>query len=231
MRLLPNLLLCLLPCAAFGQSTPAPTPHRHSLIMEAQSVANGGTATLSGTANVQNVDAYTTDSGQPVPATITELHDQQKTDNASHVQVTVRNLSTAPDHLTLEWYFVATAVGITARQAGSKDFIFDQGSQTVDLHPGPNAPLTVSSKAIQSVVARSATIAGSADGSADVTFSNGRSVMASSVQSGVKMKGWFVRLLDDGKIVATRGSSDNLEEIAKDDTKLKSLMANPKVQP
>ncbi len=203
----------------YGQS---PAPHRHSVSFEAQSVTNGGTTTVTSNSSDGIQSLQPVFGGDRVDTHVTRLHDQHDTVHRTNVRVDIRNLARTADNLRLEWYFVAASVG-----GRSKDFVFDRGTQDVIVAPNGTETRIITSKEARNVLVRSTTTIQSADDTTDVSFYGGGNSRGQSAQGGIIMRGWVVRLLDNGQVVATRGSSQTYEDLAKDDAKLKTLLEQP----
>ena len=221
------LLFCLAVHAS-GQLAPSPQspPRHHSLTLEAQSIANGGTVNVATAAGTREGTVLTTEAEQ-VDARLSIQQDRHDTSNRTNVRVSIRNLATLPDHLTLEWYFVAAPIGLTAQQYGNKDFVFDHGSQALSLKANAADNYVVASKRAKSVATRSLTVIGGTDDTTDVAFVGGSHTTGTVSQQGIVQRGWFVRLVDNGRVIAARGSSQTYEDLAKDDSKIKLLVSQP----
>ena len=195
--------------AAQARPAAATTPRKHSLNLEAQSVANGGAS------NVQSGTAAST-SPYGTGVNVNTVVDRRISSSSTHVQVTVHNFSQTPDAVKVEWYFVGVAVGGSVMQFGSKEFVFDQTSQDLTIPAGGTETRVASSKEVQAVSTRSTTTIGSADG-------GGYYLNPQRSQRGLLVNGWFVRMIADGKVIDSRGSSAKYEDVAKDDAKLKAM--------
>ena len=222
MRFLAVFLLGLWPVVLLAQ-VPAPTlPRHHSLSLEAQSVANGGEASNKDSSKTQNGPIATTN-GDAVVGQTTQLRDQHKADNRTNLRVDIRNLGATPDGARLEWYFVAMPVGDTARKVGSAEFIFDRGAQDVSVPPGMTETRAISSKVAENITVRTSTMVNGQD--TGLSYADGLNVVGHTTQTGVRMQGWFVRVADNGQVIAARGSSEHYEEIANDSAKLAAFVS------
>lgn len=188
-------LLGLWPVALLAQAPAPMLPRHHSLSLEAQSVTNGGAASNTAGSKTQNGPIATTN-GDAVLGQTTQLRDQHKADNRTNLRVDVRNLGATPDGARLEWYFVAVPVGNTAQKLGTAEFIFDQGAQDVSVPPGATETRAVSSKVAENVTVRTSTMVNGQNSS--LAYADGLNVVGHTTQTGVKMQGWFVRVVDNG---------------------------------
>ena len=213
--------LILWPFALLAQA-PATIRH-HSFSLDVQTVSNGGTGASSANTTGQNGQIQPYDGTASTSVQILHQQDQHISSNSTNLKATVHNLAAIPDSATLEWYFVGVAVGDTARQIGTKDFIFDQGSQVVAVQPGNTVSIPISSKGVMAVTNRTSTAILSNDPETQVTFSGGLPAVGQTTRQGINMRGWFVRLVDNGKVLAVHGSSATYEDLAKDETKLKTM--------
>ena len=219
LQFLPFAAFVALPALGYAQ-VPA-GPHHHSLTLEAISVSNGGTTTVK--SDVKGVGQIRSAFG--AEAAVSRFNQQHDTVHRTNVRVDIRNLGRTPDTIKLEWYFIAAPVGGGA--ARGKDFVFDQGAEDISVIPNGTESREITSKEARYVLVRTATMIESGDPSNEVTFAGGGRTTAQSTQTGIMMRGWVVRLLDGGQVVATRGSSQAYEDLAKDNAQLKDLMTQP----
>ena len=199
---------------AWGQLPAAspPAPRRHSLSLEAQSVSNGGRSQVSSSSHGLLNSDYAV-SRQSVS-------DTRVSKNKQFVEFTVKNFGNAPDEVTVEWYFVAAPVLGTV--PSNKEYVFDRGSQALTVPATGVQTQTVASREAE-VVATRATTFTQYGGSDYASGTTGVSTMNS--QKGTALRGWFVRLLVDGKVVAARGSSQKYEDIGADDARTRAFAA------
>ena len=211
------VVLC---CMVFGdadaQSTAAaPSPaRRHSLGLEAQSVANGGASQVTGNiSGLPLTDATSLLSGS----------DRRVASNQTNLKISVRNYGTVTDTMRAEWFFVALPANTAA--AGNREFIFHRDAQALAIPGGKNAEQVVSSPEVQAVYERGTTITTAPAGYA---FYGGYTSAISTVntQKGLTICGWMVRLVaDDGSVIAAKGSSQKYEEIALNPARLAGMLA------
>ena len=156
---------------------------------------------------------------------IRSVIDQRVATNQTNVKISVRNFSTAPDTVRVEWFFVALPVNELA--TGNHEIIFHRDAQTLAIPPGKTATQIVSSPEVQAVYERGATITTAPAG---YTFSGGYTTAISSVnlQKGLTIRGWMVRLVGaGGSVLAAKGSSQTYEGIAANPAKLAGMLARP----
>ena len=200
--------------STWGQLPPSsPAPRRHSLSLEAQSVSNGGPSQTSGRVNGALNGTYVRESQS--------VSDTRVAKSTQFVQFTVRNYAATPDKAVVEWYFMAAPVSTVPT---GKEFIFDRGSQDFTVPGNGVQTQTVNSKEAEAVYTRASTIStynpsGSSAGTTSVTYRNS--------QKGTTLRGWFVRLIVDGRVIATKGSSQKYEDLAANESQLKELAGDP----
>ncbi len=213
-----SFVVCsVVPRAAAQVPVASPSPaRRHSLGLEAQSVANGGaTQVSSNAAGVPFSDAVA----------VVSVGDRRVASNRTNVKISVRNFSTAPDTVRVEWFFVALPVNISP--GASHEIIFDHDAQTLAIPGGKTATQVVSSPEVQAVYERGTTITTAPAGA---TYSGGytSTISSSNTQRGLSIRGWMVRLVaEDGSVLDAKGSSQAYEEIAANPAKLAGMLARP----
>ncbi len=202
-----------------GAQVPAASPspaRRHSLGLEAQSVATGGRSNIiGGTNSLLSENAVSTQS----------VGDRRVSSSRTDLQISVRNYAATPDSVRVEWYFVAQSVA--ASPDGRHDFIVHQDAQSLLVGGGKTATQTVGSPEVQAVYERSTTIMTAPAG---YTFTGGNTSAVSLVntQRGQAICGWMVRLVaEDGTVLAAKGSSQTYEDIAANPAKLAGMLARP----
>ncbi len=219
-------LLAFWPIGLLAQfPSPAAAPHHHSFSLDVQATSTGGVGRSAGDTTSQNARFQSYDGTTSVPVQLLHTQDQHVTSNSTHLQVNVRNMSAVPDTATVEWYFIATPVGETAKQVGTKDFVFDHGSQPVTVQPGKTDSRPISSKEASVVTDRQSTAVNSVDRSVTVNFGHSLPAVGTTKQQGMAMRGWLVRLMDGKQILAVQASGQTYEDLAKDDAKLNALLA------
>lgn len=199
------------------QSVVAPiSARRHSLGLEAQSVANGGASQVLGS----NV-------GVPLAENVVvqSVTDRRVTSNQTNVKISVRNFAVGLDTVRVEWFFVALPVNETA--TGNHEIIFHHDEQALAIPGGKTATQIVSSPEVQAVLERGTTITTVPAG--NTLYGPHTSVFASTnTQKGLTIRGWMVRLVaEDGSVLAAKGSSQTYEAIAANPAKLAGMLARP----
>ena len=198
MKFLPSFAASLLfvgSSTVFGQMPPA-SPQPHSITLTAESAGAGGGFAEHRSSNLQgNV-----------------LSDRQVQHSGESVNLTVRNFGPQADNVRVEWYFVADP--IKKHGATGEDYIFDKGSKDVSLAAGATQQFTADSKEIATTEKKTEALHGG--GKHHQNFGQTK-------EGGSKVRGWFVRVMADGKVIDAKGSSQEYEDTAKDDAKLKAL--------
>ena len=221
---LPACFCVLALCGAGFQHTIAQIPavapatsQHHSLTLEVQSVANGGTTQLLGNrvVGVNPADAVV----------VSAVGDRRVASNRTNIKISVRNLSTGPDTVRVEWFFVALPLHEAA--AGNREIIFYHDAQPLAIPGGKTAEQVVSSPEVRAVYERSTTVTTAPTGNS--VFGDYTSTVSSSnVQTGLTIRGWMVRLVaEDGTVLAARGSSQTYEEVAANSARLAGMLARP----
>ena len=159
------------------------------------------------------------------PNVLQPVGDRRVTSNQTNLKISVRNLSTSPDTVRAEWYFVALPVN--EAPAGNHEIIFHHDAQTLAIPGGKTATQVVSSPEVQAVYERSTTITTAPTG---YPYYGGYTsfLSAANSQKGLTIRGWMVRLVsEDGTVLAARGSSQTYEAIAADPARLAGMLARP----
>lgn len=107
------------------------------------------------------------------------------------------------------------SVNITVRNLGGSHS-YDRGSRDVTLAGGASQSFTAGSKEIAATEKKVEHVHGGRR-----HHTTGR-----TVEGGSRARGWFVRVVAEGKAVAARGSAQAYEDTAKDDAKLKALSSH-----
>ena len=213
---------------SFPQTTPSveltriSPPKSHHLSMEAQSVATGGASNIDASIVLTTKTAINIDTAQATPVNSVDTREQRHLSSGANIEVKVRDFSGTKDTVTLEWYFFAYPVGTTAGRLGGKEIIFDEGSRQITVPAKAMSTWVVESKEAQSSTVRNSTVVQSMDASTTFTF-NGLPFTGGQTQSGWIMKGWCMRLVEGGRVLAGRGSSQRYEDLANDDAQLKAV--------
>lgn len=210
MRLSPisrSLLLCLglgLGCPVHPTSAQAPaaTPAAlrvHSLSLTAEAVDASEIPLASSTPATM---------GQPARPTILPPKVRVSRDTDS-VKIIVRNFGPVPDTAHVEWYFVAVGVGVDAT---GQDYILAQSTRDLPLAAGATESFVIESPVVE----------------VTEKLSGGRNKKPlAEREKGSTLRGWFARIVADGRVVAARGSSQTYEDTAKDEARLAALKAVP----
>lgn len=132
------------------------------------------------------------------------------------LQITLRNFGTVPSAAKVQWYFVAVPLVLEpGKPAEDQEFVFDQGGQDVTLAGGATQALRAESAEVTSTKK----LTGGRSSSRRST-----STSAKPKETGSALRGWMVRVVVDGKVVATRGSTQTYEEIAEDEESVQDLL-------
>lgn len=216
-----SLFAVILSCALIekagaqaSERSPA-SAKRHSLSLEAHSVANGGITQVSGgTGGLPVVDA----------TSVQFVGDRRVSSNRTNIEINVRNLGTAPDRVRVEWFFVALPVGESAA-GDNREIIFHRDAQLLAIPGGKTAMQVVSSPEVRAVYERS-TIITNIPASQSVNGYGTSMVAAANQQKGLAIRGWMVRLLsEEGRVLAAKGSRQTYEDIAANPSRLAGLLA------
>jgi len=169
-------------------ASPADTPVRHSLSLEARSVASGGPAISNNSAN-----------GDIEATTFTRTYDAK---NTVSLQVTVRNFAPdRPDSGVVEYFF------FTRPASGGHERLFKTGTFAVQVGGGGFTTLNITSPPVQSQSRQTLEVSNDPNNSFTV---------ANSKMSGEKISGWAVRLLVKGSACSPRGSSQHYADLISD---------------
>lgn len=117
------------------------------------------------------------------------------------LEIDARNTGSGPVHVRVEWVFYAEPVD------GKGDMSpHSKGGQDLDLPAAGAQHLTAESGSITSTTKKHMSVTtGSLSGTA--------TTKASIEHSGRKLKGWYVRLLSDGRVVQVRASGPSFEKL------------------
>lgn len=188
---------------------------RHALSLEAHSVANGGRSEVTGgSGGLPFTDAISVQS----------VGDRRVSSNQTHVEISIRNLAATPDHVRVEWFFVAQPVSETP--AGPRrEIIFHRDAQLLAIPGGKTATEVVSSPEVHAVYERSTTITNIPADQSSTGY--GSSVIAlTNQQTGLTIRGWMVRLVTpEGAVLAAKGSNQTYENIVANPPRLAGLLA------
>ena len=205
---------------AFGQAPVVPAHHSISLAVEP--VSSGSSVQTAAPAK-----STTGTGGRAGGGGKAEI-----TRSSASIAITVHNFGTAPDAAQVEWFFVATPAKLEpGKSASDQLFVFDKGSQSLNLPASGEIKIPVTSKETTSELKRPAR-----GNFGRKNFTKGKAtppptgapILATPPptgpqESGDKLSGWIVRVMADGKAIAIKGSKDSLEELGKDDAKLATL--------
>jgi|GEM_PF-2160080 len=200
-----SFVLCFAGFNASGQLPAAGIPlsaRSHSVSVDVKVVSSGG-ATSVGKNTKDEHGRFTGNGGQGLSTTTYENKVSQI--HQTVLAIAVRNFSTVPDEVQLEWYFFGAQVG------SSKYFVFDSGTRKLPLAAGETQAINAASKEAETTTVQ------------QMTTASGYNPLYSTERLGTSLKGWMVRLVADGKVVQVRASDLKYEEIGKDDSKLQTL--------
>lgn len=130
----------------------------------------------------------------------------------------LRNMGGEKETVRLQWFFFGASV-----QRGSKDVIIDAGEKEVSIEPKKWVDGTVTSAPTQTGIT-------SVHQSGTPSFYNEqRGVYYSSsfrrTYSGVKIKGWVVRIVDKNEVVDAVGSTDLYRRLGHDSKELERMLS------
>ena len=195
---------------------PAGPPRIHSLSLEVASEKHGGAS--------HNADTKETSRLGYKPARDQEYGSSRSeslniTVDQAKLQVTVRNFGTVPDTAEVECYFFGERLGELApkgspdyEEKAAKQFIFDHPTQSVTVAAGASDVVNVESKELRTLTEKS-------------TSTDSISTSSSKDVTGTRLRGWMVRLMADGKVLAIHGSTSTFEDLGKDEAKLTAYLA------
>ena len=190
----------------------------HSFSLEAVATSAGGSTQQSQGTQTRS-KASNTRSGSGFNHTLNTTQTTTTTSQQA-LQISVRNLGHLPDAAHVEWYFIAAPVKQEpGKSLVEQQYAFDQGAKDVNL--GSNGAETFPVESIE--ITSSAKRANRTRMSRTGSISKGRA--KGDEQSGNKLSGWVVRVVADNRVVAVKGSSQSLEEIARDEAKLRDLVS------
>lgn len=205
-----SLLLLAIPSSALAQ---------HSLGLDATTISAGG-STQAAAGTTATSKASNSRSGSGFSHTLNTSQTQTTTSKQT-IQISVRNFGPAPDAVRVEWYFLATPVTLEpGKSALEQEYAFDQGRKEVSLAGSGTQTFPVESVEITSSVKRANRTRMSRSGKISA-----RGHAKAAEAAGDKLAGWVVRIVADGRTVSTKASSQSLEDIARDEAKLKELIA------
>ncbi len=148
------------------------------------------------------------------------------TNSKESLKISVRNLGSTSDNAHVEWYFIAAPVkpepGVSD---DDQEFIFDQGAQDLALGAGGTQTIPAESVEVMSAVRNSSRGGSGGRSRRSSSFRMGGATQKPQ-ESGSKLRGWMVRIVADGKVIAARGSSQTYEALVKDDAQLADLTDN-----
>jgi hypothetical protein len=199
-------LPCIAVCSLFAlqtfaqlpqqQTQPQPSPaapKKHSISFEVKNIGSGGAAKIS---NAGLGSKTQTDASVP------------------SYEVTVRNFSTQPDTVTMQWFIFSKSI-----DGRGTIRLHDSGDQPVNLDGGKTITVTFQPKPILRQTRDTTTtfVTRYTDGSQDTSSVSSRS------RSGMKPAGWVVRLMADGQVIGYRVSEPALEDFGRYPQKLDTL--------
>jgi len=191
--------------AARGQ-TPATMPVQHSISLEVQQVASGGGG-IDVNKTKSETGKYVGTNGGPLATTT--LESKSVLNHRTVLSVAVRNFSTQPDAVQLEYYFFAQSV------AGGKEYLLNSDTSKISLAGGETQTVNATSKEVATTTTQK------------LTGADGYSTIMSQQKTGEKLKGWMVRIMADGKVLQVRGSDMKYEDYGRDDNALKAMPNGP----
>ncbi len=192
---------------ASGQST-------HSLSLEALAISAGNTVS-----NAASSQSGTT--GRSLSTANVRLTKAKET-----LQINVHNFGMLPDNAHVEWYFVAAPVHPEpGKAAAEQEFVFDHGAKDLVLPGNATQTITAESQEVTSAVRSSSRGRSSGSSRRSSGFAMPRAGQKPQ-ESGSALRGWMVRVVADGKVIAARGSNQAYEDLAKDNVKLADLADN-----
>jgi len=193
-------------------STPA-LAQSHHVSLAAKSVANGGGSKQD---NSQSSSGRTDSFGRGYTQTqSTRVHEQT---HQTSVEITVRNFGKEPENIEVQWFFIGASVEQSSRQE-----IIDSGKKDLQILGSKTTVFVATSTPVKSSII-SATTTGQSNG-----VGSNRSYLptSSTERVGTKMKGWIVRLVADGTVIQSVGSTSYFKELGADSKKLDNMERRP----
>lgn len=214
----PSLLLTLSLFVGTILTVHAQMARPHSLSIDATPTSVGGsTETTLGTKTSSRASNSRTSSG--FTHTLNTNRTETKTSKQA-IQVSVRNFGVMPDTAHIEWYFIASPISLDPdKPSAEQQFAFDQGAKDINIAGNGTETFAVESQEVTSTVQRNNRSRMGRSGK----IGNGRGT--SVKEGGNKLAGWVVRVVADGRVVASKGSSSTLEDLAKDDKKFQEFIS------
>lgn len=215
-RVIKRVLFTILAVLVGAGASFAQTPSRtHSLSLDVRPVSSGGATRSRNNLKIQE---------SPRLPGFDQLRNESFSASRTRgsgvgLDLEVKNFSRQNDEATLEWYFVGKQV------TGGSFFVFDQGSQKVQIRAGSREIVEIQSKELTSTVEKNLE---RRSGYVRGTLTNESS--ASVKRSGYKAAGWIVRLMADGQLLQVRASAPSLDTIGKNESQLGQLPRGPGVR-
>ena len=211
--------------ASPSPALPPVAPRQHSLNMEAVPVSRGGESRV---LDEKAASRLGYEYGHSSNARDKRSASMTVNTNKESLQVTVRNFGPQPDQAQVEGYFIAQYVGHPWPkntpdyvQTLPQEYVFDHSVKPLAVAPGSTGSLMLDSVEVRTLLTKFAFTSTGYYNSSVTTSS------ASSNEVGTKLRGWIVRLVADGKVLAVRASTSSYEELGKDNARLQALMAIP----
>ena len=204
---------------------PSAAPHPHSLSMEVVPASHGGESRV---LDEKAASRLGYEYGHSNTARTSRSASMTVNTDKGSLQVNVRNFGTVPDQAQVEGYFIAQYVGHPWPKGTSdyvqnlpQEYVFDHPVKPLAVAAGGTGSLTLDSVEVRTMLTKFA--------STTTGYYNpgSSSSVASTNEVGTKVRGWIVRLVADGKVLAVRASTSTYEELGKDDTRLQTLLAIP----
>ncbi len=208
----------LFPCLAmvFGAVLPASgqmpisPSHPHSLSLQVEPLSTGSTVDESVATKDRSVSGDHANKKEAQMRTTRS----QSTSSSAAIEISVRNFGALPDTAQVEWYFVAEPAHLdSGKPAADQRYVFDKGSQNANLAAGGTSRIPVTSKEVTSETARKA---GFHTGKYHGMHNGGEE------KTGDVLSGWIVRVVADGKVIESKGSKQEMEDLARDNARLGS---------
>ena len=193
-----------------GQMPVSPT-HPHSLSLQVEPLSAGSVVNESVATKDRSVSG---EHANEKEAQMRTARSQTTTGSAS-IEISVRNFGTVPDTAQVEWYFVAEPAHLEpGKPAADQRFVFDKGSQSVSLAANGTTRIPVTSKEVASVTTRKASFH---------TGKNHGMHNGGEKETGNVLSGWIVRVVAGGRVIDTRGSKQEMDDLARDNARLGSM--------